>query len=91
LDEEIKRAKCIYDQHRGRPTLQKDREDNKKCNMEKRKKGNMPPFFINNSQGKPTLNEPEMSKHLGKRTRKQPIKFWGCERENMYRDFPHRG
>jgi hypothetical protein len=51
LDEAIRRAKCLYDQHRGRPNFHKAWEDKKKGKMEHRKKGNKPPFFINNSQG----------------------------------------
>jgi hypothetical protein len=34
FDEAIRRAKCLYDRHRGRPTFQKAWEDNKKGNME---------------------------------------------------------
>jgi hypothetical protein len=56
LDEAIRRAKCLYDQHRGRPNFQKAWEDKKKGKMEQRKKGNKPPFFKNNSQGKPVPN-----------------------------------
>jgi hypothetical protein len=40
LEEAIRRAKCLYDQHRGRPTFQKAWEDKKKGKMEQRKKGN---------------------------------------------------
>jgi hypothetical protein len=32
-----------------------------------------------------------MTESLGKRTRQQPTKCWGCERVHMYKDFPHRG
>jgi hypothetical protein len=48
LKENIRRAKCLYDQHRGRPTYQKAWEDKKKGNMEQRKKGTKPSFFRNN-------------------------------------------
>jgi hypothetical protein len=34
LEETIRRAKCLYDQHRGRPTYQKAWEDKKKEKME---------------------------------------------------------
>jgi hypothetical protein len=91
LDEAIRRAKCLYDQHRGRPNFHKAWEDKKKGKMEQRKKGNKPPFFRNNSQGKPTQNESRMSETFGKIPRKQPMKCWGCEGDHMYRDFPHRG
>jgi hypothetical protein len=49
LEESIRTAKCLYDQHRGRPTFQKSWEDKKKSKMEQRKKGTQPPFFKNNS------------------------------------------
>jgi hypothetical protein len=51
LEETISQAKCLYDQHKGKPTFQKDWEDKKKFNMEQRKKGNKPPFFRNSPQG----------------------------------------
>jgi hypothetical protein len=85
LDEAIRRAKCLYDQHRGRPNFHKSWEDKKKGNMEKMKKGNKPPFFINNSQGYPTQNESRMLETLGKGPRQQPMKCWGCEGDHMYR------
>jgi hypothetical protein len=91
LEETIRRDKCLYDQHRGRPTFQKAWEDKKKGKMEQRKKGTKPPFFRNNSQGQPASKEPRMTETMGKRPRKQPIKCWGCEGDHMYRDFPHRG
>jgi hypothetical protein len=69
LEEAIRRAKCLYDKHRGRPTFQKAWEYKKKGNMEQRKKGNKPSFFINNSQGQPALNDPKMTETLGKRPR----------------------
>jgi hypothetical protein len=91
LEKEIRRDKCIYDQHRGRPYFKKECEDKKKGNMEQRKKGHKPPFFRNNSQGNPTPNETRMKKTLGKRPRKMPIKCWCCEGDHMYRYFPHIG
>jgi hypothetical protein len=48
LDEAIRRDKFLYDHHTGRPTFQKDWEDNKKGKMEQRNKENKPPFFKNN-------------------------------------------
>jgi hypothetical protein len=54
LEETIRRAKCLYDHHRGRPTYQKVWEYKKKGNMEQRKKGAKPPFFRNNFQGQPS-------------------------------------
>jgi len=34
FDESIRRAKFLYDQHRGKPTFQKAWENKKKDNME---------------------------------------------------------
>jgi hypothetical protein len=65
------------------------RQEERKYGAEE--EGTKPPFFINNSQGQPTSNEPRMTETMGKIPRKQPIKCWGCEGEHMYRDFPHRG
>jgi hypothetical protein len=48
LDETIRRAKCLYDQHKGRSTFQKSWEDKKKNKMEWRKKGTKLPIFRNN-------------------------------------------
>jgi hypothetical protein len=91
LDEAIRRAKCLYYQHRGIPNFHKDWEDKKRGNMEQRNKGNKPLFFKNNSQGKPDHNESRILETLGKIPRKQPMKCWGCEGDHMYRYFPHRG
>jgi hypothetical protein len=51
----------------------------------------VPPFFINVMQGKPTPKEPRMMKTVGKKPRQQPIQYWGCGRDHMYRYFPQRG
>jgi hypothetical protein len=39
LEETIRRAKCLYDQQKARPTFQKSWEDKKKFKMDHRKKG----------------------------------------------------
>jgi hypothetical protein len=77
LEETIRRSKCLYDQHRGRPTYQKAWEENNKINMEKRKKGTNPPFFINNFQGHPTPKESRMTEEMGKRPRKKTNEVLG--------------
>jgi hypothetical protein len=91
LEETIRRAKCLYYQHRGRPNFQKAWEDKKKSNMEQRKKDTKPPFFRNTSQGHPTPKEPRMTEKIGKRPRKPPIQCLGCGGYHLYRYFPHRG
>ena len=50
LEDTMRCAKCLYDQQRGRSTFQNAWEDKNKGNIEKRKKGNKPPLFRNNSQ-----------------------------------------
>jgi hypothetical protein len=91
LEETIRRAKCLYEQQKARPTFQKAWEDKKKFKMDQRKKGSKPPFFRNNPQGQQTPRELRMIETRGQRPRKPPIKCWGCKGDHMYRDCPHRG
>jgi hypothetical protein len=49
LEETIKRAECLYDQEKSRPTFQKSWEEKNKFKMDQRKKGTKPPFFRNNT------------------------------------------
>jgi hypothetical protein len=49
LEKTIRRAKCLYNKKKARPTFQKDWEDKKKFKVDKRKKGTNPPFFRNNT------------------------------------------
>ena len=58
LEETIRRAKCLYDQQKARPTFKKPWEDKKKFNVDQRKKGSKPPFFKNNPQGQQTPRDP---------------------------------
>jgi hypothetical protein len=48
LEETIRRAKCLYDQKKSRPTFKKYWEDKNKFKVDQRKKGSNPPFFKNN-------------------------------------------
>ena len=48
LEDTIRRDKCLYDQQKSRPNLQKYWEDKNKFVVDHRKKGSRPPFFINN-------------------------------------------
>jgi len=63
--------------------------------MDQRKKGFQPPFIRNKyqayRQGKPSQGDHKMIDSLGMRLRQQPIKFWGCENDLMYKYCPHRG
>jgi hypothetical protein len=72
LEETIRRAKCLYDQQKARPTFQKSLEDKNKFNMDKRKKVTKPPFFRNNPQGQPTSREPRTIEIGGERPRQPP-------------------
>jgi hypothetical protein len=88
MEETIMRAKCIYDQQRGRPTFQKDWEYKKKKKIEKRKKETTPPFFRNISQGHSTPKEPRMTEEIGKKTKETTysmLGLWG--QPHVYR-FP---
>jgi hypothetical protein len=91
LEETIRRDKCLYDKHGGGSNLQKAWEEKKKSTMEQKRKGTKPPFFRNNSQGKPMPKEPKMIETMVERPRQRTIQCWGCGRDHMYRDFPHRG
>jgi hypothetical protein len=90
LEETIRRAKCLYDQLKGNPTFQRYWEDKEKFKREQRQKGNKPPFFRNNPQGKPSFREHIMDEVGGKRPRKTPIQCWGCKGDHKYRDCPHK-
>jgi hypothetical protein len=90
LEETIRCAKCLYDQHKGKPTFQKYWEDKKKFKMDQRKKGTKPPFFKNSPQGQPTSREPRMIETSGRRPRKPPIKCLGFKGDHMYRYCPQR-
>jgi hypothetical protein len=90
LEETIRREKCLYDQHKGKPTFQRAWEDKRKFKKEQRQKGNKPPFFRNSPQGQPVLREPRMAEVGGQRPRKTPMQCWGCNGDHKYRYFPHR-
>jgi hypothetical protein len=90
LEETIRRAKCLYDHHKRKPTFQRNWEDKKKFKREQRHTGNKPPFFKNNPQGKPSIREHIMVEVGGKRPRQTPIQCWGCKGDHKYRDCPHK-
>jgi hypothetical protein len=90
LEETIRRAKCLYDHKKERPTFQKSWEYKNKFKMDQRKKGTKPPFFRYNTQGHPTSREPKTIETWGQRPRHPPIQCWGCKGDHMFRDCPHR-
>jgi hypothetical protein len=91
----IRREKHIYEQNRGRPTFQKSWNDKMKGKKDQRYKGFKPPFFKNNSrankQGHSTQNEHNTTYSFGKRARQQHVQCWGCQRNHLHRDYPHKG
>jgi hypothetical protein len=66
LEETIRRSKCLYDQHKGKPNLQRDWEEKKKFKREQRHKGKKTPFFRNSPQGYPFFREHIMAE-VGKK------------------------
>ena len=87
----MRSVKCLYDHLRGIHTYHKDWEDKRKGNMERRKKGTKPPFFINTTQGKKNSKEPRMTEAMETRPRQQPMKCWGCDGNHMFRYCLQRG
>jgi hypothetical protein len=59
--------------------------------VEQRKKGAKPPFFRKTTQGQSKLQEPKVSKIVGKKLRKQPMQCWGCGGNHMHKYFRQRG
>jgi hypothetical protein len=90
MEETIRRVKCLYDQHKGKPTFQRAWEDKNKFKREQRQKGNKLPFFRNNPQRQPVFREPRMAKVGGQRPRQPPMQCWGCKGDHKYRDCPHK-
>jgi hypothetical protein len=91
LEETIRRAKCLYDQLKARPTFQKAWEDNKKFKVDQRKKGAKPPFFRNNPQWQKMHKEPRVIDTGSQGPRQPPMQCWGCKGDHRFRDCPHRG
>jgi hypothetical protein len=90
MEEMIRRAKCLFEQQREKPTFRKAWDDQKKFKKEQRQKGNKPPFFRNSPQGQPSLREPRKVEVGGKMSRPPPMECWGCKENHRYRDCPHR-
>jgi hypothetical protein len=91
LEETIRREKCLYGQHKGRPSLHKYWEYKRKYKMEQRNKGAKKPFFRDNPQGQPASREPKMIEIGGERPRQPPIQCWGCKGGHMYKDCHKKG
>ena len=79
MEETIRRDKCLFEQQREKPTIQKAWNDQRKFKKEQRQKGNKPPFFRNNPQGNPSFREPRMAEVGEQRHRHMPIQCCGCK------------
>jgi hypothetical protein len=79
MEEMTRRAKCLYEQQREKPTFRKDWEDKKKFKMDQRKKGTKTPFFRNSSQGHPSFREHRKVEVGGQMPRPPPMECWGCK------------
>jgi hypothetical protein len=94
LIETIKEAKYLYEQVKGRESMQKSWKDKKKDKSDQRRKGFKPPFNKNNpntNQQEPsTKSESKKEDSLGKKGR-PPIHCCGCKENHLYKDFPHIG
>jgi hypothetical protein len=93
LTETIRKDKYLYEQGKGRESMQKYWKDKKKEKYDQRRKGFKPPFNRNspnkNHQDQYAKDESKREDSLGKRGR-PPIQCWGCKEDHMYKDFPHR-
>jgi hypothetical protein len=90
MEETIRRTKFLYEQQREKPTFQKAWEDNKKFQMDQRKKVTKPPFFRNNPQGQPSFRELRLADVGEQRPTQIPIQFWGCQGNHKYKNCPHK-
>ena len=93
LTEAIRKDKYLYEQGRGRESLQKSWKEKKNVNSDQRRKGFKPPFNRNelnrNHQDQYAKGDFKKEDPLGKRGR-PPIQCWGCKEDHMYKDFPQR-
>ena len=82
LKKTIKKDKYLYEQGKGRESMQKYWKDKKKDKYDQRRKGFKTPFNIRNpnknQEDYSTNNESKRKHSLGKRGR-PPIKSWGCK------------
>jgi hypothetical protein len=90
MEETIRRAKCLYEQQREKPTFHKAWEDKKKFKKEQRQKGNKPPYFRKSPQGQPSFREPRKVEVGGQLPGQTTMESWGCKGNHRYRYFPHR-
>jgi hypothetical protein len=90
MEETIRRAKCLFEHQREKPTIRKAWNDQRKFKKKQRQKGNKPSFFRNSLQEQPSFREPRMTKEGAQRQRQTPIQCRGCKGNHKYRDCPHK-
>jgi len=94
LKKTIKKAKYLYEQGKGRESMQKSWKDKEKEKYDQRRKGFKPPFNRNipNKNQKDHFAKDESKKEYSFEKRgRPPIQYWGCTKKNLYNDFPQRG
>jgi hypothetical protein len=93
LTETIRKAKYLYEQGKGRESMQKYWKDKKKEKYDQRRKGSKPPFNRNspnkNHLDQYAKDESKREDSLGKMGR-PPIQCWICKEDYLYKDFPHK-
>jgi hypothetical protein len=73
MEETIRKAKCLYEQQREKPTFRKAWDDQKNFKKGQRQKEKKPPFFRNNPQGQPSFREPRTTDVGGQRQGRHPF------------------
>jgi hypothetical protein len=90
MEETIRRAKCLYEQQREKPTFRKAWDEQKRFKKEQRQKGNRPPFFKNGSGEQSSFRDPRKVEGSEQMPRPPPMECWGCKGNHRYIDYPHR-
>jgi hypothetical protein len=67
MEETIKKAKCLYEQQREKPTFWKAWDDQKRFKKEHRQKGDKSSFFRNSRQEQPSFREPRRTEEGAQR------------------------
>jgi hypothetical protein len=81
MEETIRRAKCLYEQQREKPTFRKAWDDQKRFKKEQRQKGDKPSFFRNSRQGQPSFREPRRTEEGSTKTETDAHSVLGLSRK----------
>jgi hypothetical protein len=90
MEETIRRAKCLYEQQREKPTFWKAWDNQKRFKKEQRQKGSKPSFFRNSPWGESSFKEPRKVEGSEQMPRPPPMECWDCKGNHRYRDCPQR-